>query len=568
MRWYHCLTAISIFLAVCLAAGCAAAPRKADPVPEVPWQAYWYFARGDLLELQGRPRQALDEYLLALKYDPGSLEPRLAAARVMGQLGGWKEAAGILEQTVQQAPASVQAYLLLGTCYMQLRRPLEAEKTFQRILRLDPDHIPTHKQLAALYEWQEDYARANEHYQMLLPLVKRPENMRLHRGDNFIRMKQYRQAQKEYLQALEIREDLTEGHRGVARTYELLGQSQQAVATYRTAIEWFPQQPALRRYLAELLVRLDRPEEALEQYRFLTEADSSDQTSLRHLALLLYHTEQYGQARDIFDRLAILSPDDPVVHLYLGRSLAGLGETDAAMEQFSRAIALDRELTEGWISLGISHLQMDDLEGAEDVLERSVLSVSDDPRLWHLLGACHLRMEKYQLAVGDLEKATSLDRANIGILRDLANSYERAGYFQKAVDGFGELLNQRPDDHWAMNYLGYMLADAGVQLPRARDLLERAVQLDPENAYYLDSLGWVYFRLGQTDLAERYLLEAAQRSPDQAVIHEHLGDLYQQEGRIEQARDRWRRALELNPGDQNIQRKLQQHQPEDGEHRP
>ena len=306
----------------------------------------------------------------------------------------------------------------------------------------------------------------------------------------------------------------------------------------------------------------------MDHYRRLAEADSSDLTALRHLGLLLYHSEQYAQAEEVFRSLALRSPGDPAVHLYLGRLLAGQGQLDAAMENFRRAVALDQGMVEGWVSLAIVHLQGDDLQRTEEVLERAVLQVANDARLWHLLGVAHLRLEKYRLAVGDLERARSLDEENIGILRDLANSYERAGYFQKSARLFEEILKRQPDDHWALNYFGYMLANAGVRLDRARELIERAVQLEPENPYYLDSLGWVYFRLGWADLAERYLLEAAQRSPDQAVIHDHLGDLYEWMGHSGKAGDSWRRALELDPDDAGVRRKLKRLESAEGEERP
>ena len=247
---------LTLGLALCLIGGCAAAPPKVDPSPETPWQAYWYFARGDLMEAQGRPQQALEEYLHALKYDPWSLDLRLAAAGVLTRMGGWKEAADLLEKTVERHPGSVEAWLLLGDCHLRLRRPQEAENGFRKVLRLDPDHIPARKHLAALYEWQEEYDRANGLYEELLALVKRPENMRLRRADNFVRMKRYRRAQEEYLRALKIRGDLVEGHRGVARTYEFMEQPQLAVDYYHQAIESNPYRPALKQHLAELLVRL------------------------------------------------------------------------------------------------------------------------------------------------------------------------------------------------------------------------------------------------------------------------------------------------------------------------
>ena len=113
----------------------------------------------------------------------------------------------------------------------------------------------------------------------------------------------------------------------------------------------------------------------------------------------------------------------------------------------------------------------------------------------------------------------------------LASSLERAGHSAEAEKVFLALLAERPNDSAAQNYLGYMWADKGVQLERARDLLEKAVAREPRNAAYLDSLGWAYFRLGRLDVAEKNLREAHVASPDPTIV-EHLGDLEMQRGDI------------------------------------
>jgi Flp pilus assembly protein TadD len=95
----------------------------------------------------------------------------------------------------------------------------------------------------------------------------------------------------------------------------------------------------------------------------------------------------------------------------------------------------------------------------------------------------------------------------------------------------------------ALNYLGYMLADRGRSLDEAVVLIERALQRDPRNPSYLDSLGWAYFRLGRLDLAERYLREAAASLVTNSVVQDHLGDVLFRLERVDEAIAAWRRAL-------------------------
>jgi len=104
-----------------------------------------------------------------------------------------------------------------------------------------------------------------------------------------------------------------------------------------------------------------------------------------------------------------------------------------------------------------------------------------------------------------------------------------------------------------LNYLGYMLADQNVRLQEAQDLIRRAVKLDPNNYAFLDSLGWVYYRLNRLDEAEQQLTRSLQLMSKDPTIHEHLGDVYFKQGKIKEAIAQWQSSVkELNaavPGD-------------------
>ncbi|MGH9569558.1 MAG: tetratricopeptide repeat protein, partial [Candidatus Angelobacter sp.] len=94
-----------------------------------------------------------------------------------------------------------------------------------------------------------------------------------------------------------------------------------------------------------------------------------------------------------------------------------------------------------------------------------------------------------------------------------------------------------------LNYLGYMLADRNTHLEEALNLIKRAVDLDPQNGAYLDSLGWVYFRLGNYDQAEENLRRASEKTPNDATVQDHLGELYAKTGKLKMAAVHWERAL-------------------------
>ena len=118
-----------------------------------------------------------------------------------------------------------------------------------------------------------------------------------------------------------------------------------------------------------------------------------------------------------------------------------------------------------------------------------------------------------------------------------------------------------------LNYLGYMLADQGEKLPEALKMIRKAVDLEPQNGAYLDSLGWVYFKTGQYPQAEENLRKANERMNTDPTVHDHLGEVYEKTGNLKMAVAQWERSMteyahslpaDADPEDvQKVQHKLE-----------
>lgn len=129
---------------------------------------------------------------------------------------------------------------------------------------------------------------------------------------------------------------------------------------------------------------------------------------------------------------------------------------------------------------------------------------------------------------------------------------ERTQRWAEAERDFLAALELKPDDPFVLNYLGYSWVDQGINIERAMDMIKTAVEQRRHDGYIVDSLGWVYFKMGDYANAVRELERAIQLRPQDSVINDHLGDAYWQTGRILEARYQWLRALSLDPEDDQI----------------
>lgn len=125
--------------------------------------------------------------------------------------------------------------------------------------------------------------------------------------------------------------------------------------------------------------------------------------------------------------------------------------------------------------------------------------------------------------------------------------YERIKQWAKAEPDFKKALELNPGQASVMNYLGYSWVDQNLHLEEAMDLIRDAVDREPNNGYYVDSLGWAHYKLGEYDKAVEQLERAVELRPEDPVLNDHLGDAYWQVGRKREARFQWSYALSLEP---------------------
>jgi tetratricopeptide (TPR) repeat protein len=154
-------------------------------------------------------------------------------------------------------------------------------------------------------------------------------------------------------------------------------------------------------------------------------------------------------------------------------------------------------------------------------------------------------VEAYDEAMRRLSAAGIPERWSLFYSRGIA--LERSGQWKPSEADLLHALELKPEQPLVLNYLGYSWIDRGENLDRGLKMIEKAVELRPEDGYIVDSLGWAHYRLGDYSSAVQYLEKAIELVPEDPTINDHLGDAYWQSGRATEARFQWRRALQFGP---------------------
>ncbi len=326
--------------------------------------------------------------------------------------------------------------------------------------------------------------------------------------------------------------------------FERIGESDRAAELYRSMLERNPGSALFE-------VALERLEAGGTPQPSVATPTEGMAEALFNLASLLSQ-ERAEEIALVHAHLALwLKPDFDVVRVLIGEVLQGQGRG-------AEAIAIYRQVPARSPYSWMAGLRVaNELEGLERVdeaaAELEALAAARPARFEPLyrLGSLLRSRERFEEAVSAYDRAEERlaepGRRHWSLYYFRGIAFERLSRWPQAEKDFLRALELEPDQPFVLNYLAYSWVEKRINLDKAKSMLARAVELRPDDGFIVDSLGWVYYRLGEYQNGVKFLERAVELRPQDAVINDHLGDAYWRVGRRQEARFQWRRALSLDP---------------------
>jgi len=254
----------------------------------------------------------------------------------------------------------------------------------------------------------------------------------------------------------------------------------------------------------------------------------------------------------IFLQFALyLKPDFPLAEVALAEAYDSAKRYDLELAAFDK-INEDSPL---WLNIQIQKAlalnALDRVDDAKALLEKIIDKNPKDVRPLDALGNILRSHERYAEARDYYTRAITLigkpTKENWPLFYARGVCSERLKDWPSAEADLKKALELSPDESPVLNYLGYTWVDQSQNLKTAMDYIRKAVKLKPDDGYYIDSLGWAYYRLGNIQSAVEHLERAVELKPDDPVINDHLGDAYWRIGRKLEAKYQWQQSLTLKP---------------------
>ncbi len=517
-----------------------------------------HFVEGMSFEENGETDKALEAYRRVLNVDPGQTELASRVAALLIRQEDFPKAIDILKDAIKANPNDAEPYRQLAFIYAKyLKKTDQAVEYANRAITLNPRDVEAYQRLIEI-----ELAAGKE--KEALDVLERATKVRsddasfwTHLGklyaavvlkpDSEPKPDELKQLNEIFKKAAEHANDDPTILKEVADYYASSQQLKEAIPLYLRALELQPDDANAREKLATGFVLTNQRGKAVEMLE----------------QIIKQHPEKYQP----YDLLAQVLDDE-------ARSLQRANRADEAKAKFAKVAAnYEQSLLINPNHVGTYLRLAELLLGPLKEAERAVKMLADArrrfpgvPEIVYYLALAQREAKQTQQAVATFEEAlheAERDQDNEIVNAKFYFNYgataEQAGLYEKAADLIRKSIALDPASAAdACNYLGYMWADHNMRLEEAEEMIKRALEIEPNNGSYLDSLGWLEFRQGKFDQALTDLLRAAKNlERDDPIVFEHIGDTYLKLNRVPEALEAWQKALALDPKNKHLAEKIE-----------
>lgn len=509
----------------------AVLPPLADSALYQPGKARDYYTKGAILQMQERPAEAILEFQQALRYD-NAAAIHFAIAQNYVKLNKSDLALEELRSAITLDSSLTIAYKLLGELYTQQFRVDEAITVYQYLENREPEAINRYM-LARLYELR-DVDKAITLYEELLKEGDETDGMILAR---------------------------------LADLYTQKGNNAKALECLEKLQQTAPDNQAVLFTLMEAYMFQKKYEQGLELFKASEPVISDNDAitlALRYANGLLTDFDQSIIARTCADKLLDrleLNNKAGYANSWQMQMMNGIlaGHLDRNVRSnayFEQAIELADSIPAVPLQICAFYFQKQRYKDMLRVAEQASKRFPNNGQIFFLWGLGLSQIDSTARAISVLQQAVKIDTNNLDAWNQLAILHSSGGNLPASDAAYEKVLQIDPNNALANNNYAYSLSERKIHLDRAQSMIEKALQSEPKNPSYLDTMGWILFQRGEYKKSLEYILQAIEHGEVSATIYEHLGDAYQKIGDKDKAMQAWREALRKDPNRMSLKERL------------
>ncbi|WP_456325813.1 tetratricopeptide repeat protein [Desulfonauticus submarinus] len=466
----------------------------------------------------------------------------------------FEKARNILKQGIQKWPKEKNLYLSLAKSYLAEKRFQSAQTTLETYLQLCPKDYSIYPEIAAIYIETENYTKVIDLLQKL-PASQHTKITLYYLGRANFELGMALKAENYLKKALKKDENFFQAWAELAYIYESTKRYAEAEEVYSKLLQEENNNEQLILRLIKLNLKLNNSKRALN---FIKKYNLSLDNKL-NAVLDFIDYKYYNIANKLLDDIVKQNGySDRIYFFYallyyekdknIDKSIYWLNKIDKKSKYYNRALKFKIQML----------LDSNKIKKAKEILSKALSFFPKDKEFVILEINLFEQTNQYKTALKKINKYLQIWPKEKELLYRKALILEHLKKREQALRLMQKVISLYPDYDPALNFVGYILAEEGKDLDRAKVLIEEALKLDPENGYYLDSLAWVYFKQQKYQKAWKIIQQAVDKVKDDPTIWEHYGDIAFNLRLFNKAKQGYLKALKLKPNNLKLKQKLKQ----------
>ena len=488
-----------------------------DPDPE----ALRLFMNGQMLMNQGDFPMAIIEFQEALELDPEVGTIYTSIAECYWNIGKPELSLKNLNVALSKNPEDEEALKMMADQLIATKKYDEAIKPFKKLRELDGQNTSYIIALAELNKLKKNYL-------------------------NTVNL---------YLEAYAIEPSRIELLESAGRYALQLENKDKAKSIFKDLSEQDPFQSSYLNIYSELAIQTKNFEEAISHIQKLIN-DNGDSSLLKSKLGILYHSSGNSKKgeevlKGLFDKNELNGQHSlALFEIYFDNK-----DNINAAKVSDRMIASLPEDWRGYYSRSLVFMDESDYESAVSILAPVSEKFSNIFSVQYILGLCYSRIKMNDEAIDFYNLALSIRPNSINVLHSIAILYDDIGEWVKSDKIYDQLIDNDPKDAQAFNNYAYSLVERNKDLERALVYAKKAVELEPKNPSYLDTIGWAYFKMDDLKRAKKYIRQSIEIQDDNSVVLEHFGDILMKSNDSVNALFYYKKAFEFDNENQELKKK-------------
>lgn len=509
----------------------------------------YLYTQAEAYSQSNQPKKSIPLFKEATLITPQSSALQLRLALELLQVDEWSESLQITNQVMEKEPENTRAMALQAQILVQIKNDQEAINLYQKLVKKDPQMFEAFINLGVLYAQRGEWSKAEA---LFLELSKNSNYQNPEKAFYYLAQAQQEQegpaakqrAIQSYQQALKLKPgfvDAVLSQAGLLFELKQLAKGQQLLEGWQ---ESEGPHPSVAGVLADLYLSQKNYELAMRQFKFVGAGYPDSQELKFKMALLQIEAQKFAEATVILESILAELPDSDRARYILAAVYLEMNESEKAYLQFKQVPYYSSYFIDACVGVAQLAKTLNRSSEAATYLSNAIKQRDDEATLYILHTGLLEEQNKRDQAYSVIDLAYQKFSDNPSVLFYYAIALDQRSLKNEATEIMQKVLTLKPDHPLALNFIAYGYAEQNIRLDEALLLAQRALAKEPNNAFILDTLGWIYFQKGNYQEAIVWLEKAFEYGTNEPLILDHLGDAYIQVGLVQKALALFEVALE------------------------